>query len=339
MFLRYMLLKKMMSDLAAANNNNADNKPTDYQYALNTDEKNQLKSLRTEDTKPKVVALYDKAGGTTHADLTIDFLEKKGFEVIKVTPQEGIQHPVLSNFPISGSGVDGIYLPGGPDIDSPFYVERRKFESELLDGAHSNDIPVLGICRGNQVIGEHYVLLVRNASRYHANEKVIVTKDSQLYQAVHHKFKKNGIQHGASIEYHVKCAHWQLIIENEKNKTVEVSARTVSDNKIESIQVKTGKYYTIGSQHHPEKVITECEEDRRSKLDELSRRQIFLQNFYPELIAYNELKIREANKKSVDELAARAEIGLFANQVKKKFLNAHSYKQPSSNIEKNRNPL
>jgi putative glutamine amidotransferase len=62
--------------------------------------------------------------------------------------------------------LDGIVLTGGADIDpwryrSPpdghghYEPERDRFEFQLLEGALAHDLPVLGICRGLQVLNVH----------------------------------------------------------------------------------------------------------------------------------------------------------------------------------------
>jgi len=60
--------------------------------------------------------------------------------------------------------LDGLLLPGGPDIDPELYGERRhpdlgtvdteldRFEVDLVRRAVASHQPVLGICRGQQVI-------------------------------------------------------------------------------------------------------------------------------------------------------------------------------------------
>src|SRR5436853_6845760 len=60
--------------------------------------------------------------------------------------------------------LDGLLLPGGPDIDPELYGERRhpdlgtvdpeldRFEVDLVRRAVAIEMPVLGICRGQQVI-------------------------------------------------------------------------------------------------------------------------------------------------------------------------------------------
>src|SRR5437773_4514849 len=60
--------------------------------------------------------------------------------------------------------VDGLLLPGGWDVDPAFYGEAKdekvgpidrdldETELELFRQAREQDIPILGICRGQQVI-------------------------------------------------------------------------------------------------------------------------------------------------------------------------------------------
>jgi putative glutamine amidotransferase len=60
--------------------------------------------------------------------------------------------------------LDGLLLPGGPDVDPDFYGEEHhpalgsidpeldRFEIDLVRRAVAASLPVLGICRGQQVI-------------------------------------------------------------------------------------------------------------------------------------------------------------------------------------------
>src|SRR5881398_3784696 len=60
--------------------------------------------------------------------------------------------------------VDGLLLPGGWDVDPAFYGEKKddkvgpidreldETELRLFEQARQKEIPVLGICRGQQVI-------------------------------------------------------------------------------------------------------------------------------------------------------------------------------------------
>lgn len=63
--------------------------------------------------------------------------------------------------------LDGILLSGGADVDPAQYdaapdpdlgsvePERDAFELALVDAAYGNDLPMLGICRGIQVLNVH----------------------------------------------------------------------------------------------------------------------------------------------------------------------------------------
>lgn len=62
------------------------------------------------------------------------------------------------------ASVDGILFPGGGDVDPEFYgaerhpatqtpdVSRDKLELDLVRWAVTDDLPLMGICRGNQVL-------------------------------------------------------------------------------------------------------------------------------------------------------------------------------------------
>lgn len=62
---------------------------------------------------------------------------------------------------VSELRLDGLVLTGGNDLshmDKAICpaIERDKFEHKLLDVCAKKDIPVLGVCRGMQVLGTHY---------------------------------------------------------------------------------------------------------------------------------------------------------------------------------------
>ncbi len=115
--------------------------------------------------------------------------------------------------------VDGLLLPGGWDVDPSFYGERRdekvgetdpeldETELAMFRQARNRELPVLGICRGQQVItvamgGSLVQHLegheVRALGRSHLAHTIEVKPSSELGQAAgEHKIRVNSLHHQA----------------------------------------------------------------------------------------------------------------------------------------------
>ena len=115
--------------------------------------------------------------------------------------------------------VDGLLLPGGWDVDPSFYGEKRdekveetdpeldETELSLFRQAREREIPVLGICRGQQVInvamgGSLVQHLegheVRALGRSHLAHTIEVDPSSELGRAAgEHKVRVNSLHHQA----------------------------------------------------------------------------------------------------------------------------------------------
>jgi len=130
---------------------------------------------------------------------------------------------------VQAEDFDGILFAGGEDVDPAFYDESKKFptvrtdrardefELALLDAAQQSRIPVLGICRGMQMInvkygGTLYQDLSREAysetglqlehkqpgNRTEATHAVTVTEpESRLGAAFHGNCRVNSLHHQA----------------------------------------------------------------------------------------------------------------------------------------------
>jgi putative glutamine amidotransferase len=115
--------------------------------------------------------------------------------------------------------VDGLLLPGGWDVDPSFYgekpdekvgpIDRELDETELrlFRQARDKEIPILGICRGQQVINvamggsllqhleDHDV---RAHGRSHLAHTIEVNPSSELGRAAgEHKIRVNSLHHQA----------------------------------------------------------------------------------------------------------------------------------------------
>ncbi len=115
--------------------------------------------------------------------------------------------------------VDGLLLPGGWDVDPSFYGEVRddkvletdpeldETEISLFHQAREREIPVLGICRGQQVINvamggtlvQHLEgHEVRELGRSHLAHAIEVDPSSELGRAAgEHKLRVNSLHHQA----------------------------------------------------------------------------------------------------------------------------------------------
>lgn len=165
--------------------------------------------------------------------------------------------------------LDGVIFTGGNDIDPKFYGEgfskligeispRRdshemKFITHIIE---ETEIPVLGICRGHQLINivlggslyqdmrsegmeDHFYL---NSPMDHPIHNIEVTKGSKL----------SALSNGASLR--VNSYHHQCIKKLGKNLTV-----TASHNEIIEAVEHTGERFIMGLQWHPETMIDTCD--------------------------------------------------------------------------------
>ena len=153
---------------------------------------------------------------------------------ITVQPRRGLEYYVPYRRAVTAAGaepvdlvpgttslpdLDGLLLPGGWDVDTSFYGERRDeklgdtdpeldaTELALFRQAREREIPVLGICRGQQVInvamgGSLVQHLegheVRALGRSHLAHTIEVDPASELGQAAgEHKVRVNSLHHQA----------------------------------------------------------------------------------------------------------------------------------------------
>jgi len=118
---------------------------------------------------PRIALIYrdDEArrlesGDDEHLQMR-EAIEKSGGQVVDIV--QGTESSVLAR---QLQSVDGFLFPGGSDIDPSHYGEARheklgntsydfdRFEMDLLRYAESREKPVLGICRGCQMINVYF---------------------------------------------------------------------------------------------------------------------------------------------------------------------------------------
>ena len=141
---------------------------------------------------------------------------------------------------------DGLLLPGGHSI---YYYDQF-----ITQYALDNDIPVLGVCLGMQILafvdcqGEKVIQKITNGVNHkfddiHVHHTVKITPESFLYKIVEKE------------EFMVNSKHMCHILKTNQFDIVGYS----EDGIIEAIERKDKKF-AIGVQWHPEMIIEESEE-------------------------------------------------------------------------------
>jgi putative glutamine amidotransferase len=155
-------------------------------------------------------------------------------------------------------GVDGLLLPGGWDVDPALYgeepdaalgpvdAELDATELDLFKQARENRVPVLGICRGQQVInvalgGTLYQHIddhdVRAQGRAHLAHRVEVEPGSELAEAA------------GEPTVEVNSLHHQAV--HELAPGLKLTARG-EDGTVEGIESEDG--LVVAVQCHPEEL-------------------------------------------------------------------------------------
>jgi putative glutamine amidotransferase len=159
---------------------------------------------------------------------------------------------------------DGLMVTGGPDVDAAYYREsnmpyngelspyRDLMELELVKKAHFN-IPVLGICRGMQVMNvamggtlyqdihhqltdKHLIKHSQNAPRWYTTHEVIIEKDSFMWEVFN------------AEKVSVNTFHHQAV--KDIAPDFKITARS-EDGIIEAIEYSR-PWFAAGVQWHPE---------------------------------------------------------------------------------------
>jgi putative glutamine amidotransferase len=161
--------------------------------------------------------------------------------------------------------MDGLLMQGGADVSPTSYGQqpmrpewsgdriRDRYEIELLDGFVSRGKPVLGICRGLQLINVAFGgTLLQDIVTQHADAHHHV--DADLYDRHQHGIVIEPGTRLAAIydgiaEARVNSIHHQAI--DRLGADVSVEARSREDGVVEASRVR-GSAFVAGVQWHPE---------------------------------------------------------------------------------------
>jgi gamma-glutamyl-gamma-aminobutyrate hydrolase PuuD len=184
-----------------------------------------------------------------------DALRRAGLDPMLLTPEQPVAFPL--------SEVHGLVLSGGPDVNPARYRQaphaqttppdnvRDEFETGLLMEAIARGLPVLGICRGMQLLN--------------------VALGGALHQHIEHHEVRNGDPsrpvHEVAVDPHtilsrvfgrtraaVNSRHHQSV--HRLGAGLAVSA-VADDRTVEAVE-HTSARFLVGVQWHPEDQVRTC---------------------------------------------------------------------------------
>lgn len=175
-------------------------------------------------------------------------LRGAGARVVRLTPRGTNRLPDLG----------GVVVGGGDDIDPALYAgvddgtgsydrQRDRFEAGVLEDALNRGTPVLGICRGaqllNVVLGGSLHQDVRGMRRYTSNRRTVLPRKTVNIEAdtrLHRLFR--------SDEFKVNSLHHQAI--DRLGEGMRLAA-TDLDELVQAVECANSRF-RVGVQWHPE---------------------------------------------------------------------------------------
>jgi putative glutamine amidotransferase len=181
------------------------------------------------------------------------------------------------------SKCNGFVLTGGVDVHPSFYdgkseydnspgshePDRDHFEEKIYRYSQANNLPVLGICRGMQLVnvleGGKLIQDLSISNAKHKKEEadkehtVVTGRNTLLYDIT------------GSFSGHINSAHHQAIDPNALGENLEANAYDSDDKKvIEGFEFsdKTNKGFMLCVQWHPERIKDKEENPFSKKIKE-----------------------------------------------------------------------
>jgi putative glutamine amidotransferase len=181
--------------------------------------------------------------------------------------------PLLTDKPIHFDGAAGLLLMGGTDVNPLRYGqqplketdkpddERDEIELQAIEHAIQNDLPVLAICRGLQLLNVyHGGTLTQHLHSLHHHPPL--ERDDKS-KPVHEVEIERGTVLASAMGLHsvqVNSRHHQAVA--AIGAGLQVSARDPQDGVIEGFE-RADKRFVVGVQWHPEDQVARQPEQLR----------------------------------------------------------------------------
>jgi putative glutamine amidotransferase len=190
----------------------------------------------------------------------VDAVQRAGGLVVMLPPD-----PLLAEDPLQALELlDGLILAGGADIDPAAYdqdahpetvgtvPERDAFEVALTRAAIEREVPVLGICRGMQLInvarGGTLVQHLPERFGHHEHRRVVGSFDGAEHDVILSEGSLAARAAGETV-HATKSHHHQGV--DRLGEGLVVSGVSMLDELPEAIELADGRF-VLGVQWHPE---------------------------------------------------------------------------------------
>lgn len=208
-----------------------------------------------------MVTVAITSADTRNAHRYMQVMEPLGAEIRLLLPDDAGCRPTE----VLMEGVGGLLLPGGPDVDPLLYGASPDptaginvcrplddLDLRLLDYALEQDMPVLAICRGMQVMNVAFGgQLIQDLPGHRAEEE-----DGKWVSKIHLTYLSPGSKAAAVIGaagfFRLNSRHHQGLREAQRSPRLMATAYDVEDGLVEGLESPEHSW-VIGLQCHPER--------------------------------------------------------------------------------------
>jgi putative glutamine amidotransferase len=174
---------------------------------------------------------------------------------------------LMAGEPLPQEGLDGLIIGGGDDIGAEIYggtvlpdvridPERDKLELKLLDEALGRSVPVLGICRGSQIIN------VALGGTLHTDIYEVYVQAPRMRTVLARKTIR--MEPGSRLDRIVRCNPCRVnALHHQSVDRVGRGLKVVAHDEAGVIQAIEGEAnFLIGVQWHPELLVFSAPQQR-----------------------------------------------------------------------------
>ena len=174
--------------------------------------------------------------------LVIDNFDSFVFNLARYIENTGFETMVVRNNAITIEQINAIHPTHIVISPGPCTPNEAGISLEIIHNFYEQ-IPILGVCLGHQVIGQYFGALVTNAKHpMHGKSSIIMHSQSNLFN---------------NVPNLVKIGRYHSLIVDEVTDDLDIKTTALSsDGEVMAVEHK--HYPVYGVQFHPESILTDC---------------------------------------------------------------------------------